>query len=104
MKIIARISDDKVLVEMSAREVARVSGRDYETNLVPERQPYGQRLDGLEVGTTYNVHDAWSRLREQESAAAKLEGVSKTLAALSDLVLQTKVAYTAATAPEGGAN
>jgi hypothetical protein len=100
VKIIAKISDNKVLVEMTHRELANVVGKDYENELVV-RGNY-TRTGGTEVGTEYKISDAWFRLRSQASAAMDLEGVSKTLSALSDLVLQTKVAYTNATKEEDG--
>jgi hypothetical protein len=71
--------------------------------LRPEIQGYGRRIEGTEVGTEYEVGAAWHRLRSQAEAAEKLEGVSKTLTALADLVTQTKVTYVNATLQEGGA-
>lgn len=102
MRIIATIYDEKVLVEMTHRELANVVGKDHERELVV-RGNY-TRTEGTEVGIEYAVSTAWNRLQEQAKAARELEGVSKTLAALADLVTQTKVAYTNATASaEGGA-
>ena len=85
---------------MTEREVANFSGLDYDHQL-GTATGYS-RKSGLEVGTEYNISQAWQRLRQQEDAAQKLENVSKTLTALADLVTQTKVAYTSATV-EGGA-
>lgn len=106
MKIVATISSERVLVEMSARELANVTGKDYESELRPREQPYGSHKDGLEVGTEYMVSPAWFRLMSQERASKELESVSKTLSALADLVTQTKVQLVNCTAEgsiEGGA-
>lgn len=101
MKIVGTIGTDNLLVAMTPRELARVSGLgSYEDALTPKERTYGRRLTGLEPGTEYEVGAAWDRLRNQAEAAAKLGGVSKTLSALADLVTQTKVAYTNATAAE----
>ena len=103
MKIIARIDGSRVLVEMTEREVAHVVGYNYEGQL-----PHTRNQDEAFLsGTVYQVSPVWHRLQDQAVAAEKLEGVSKTLAALSDLVLQTKVQYTNVLAEspkmEGGA-
>lgn len=104
MKIIARIDGDRILVEMTERELAHVAGRDFESQLRPQIQGYGKRIEGTEVGTEYDVAKAWFRLQAQAQAAEKLEGVSKTLTALAYLVTLTKVTFTNCTAEqEGGA-
>lgn len=104
MKIIARINGDKLLVEMTEREIANVAGYNSESQLPHAWKP----ADALNVGMQYEVSPAWNRLQQQAKAADQLEGVSKTLAALSDLVTQTKVQFTNATAEapktEGGAS
>lgn len=102
MRITARIDGDRLLVEMTERELANVAGKNFATELRPEIQGYGKRIEGTEVGTEYEVGAAWHRLRLQAEAAEKLEGVSKTLAALADLVTQTKVTFTNCTEKEGG--
>ncbi len=80
---------------MSEQEIANVIGKNTADELwIPT---YGRQITGFEVGTEYKVSDAWFRLREQAGASEKLKNVSKTLAALSDLVLQTEVQFTNAT-------
>lgn len=95
MKIVAKISNDRVLVEMTANELAKLNGKNYESQLVPHNPPYGQMLDGLEVGTTYDIAPAWDRLYKQQMIPEKLEAAATTLAALSELITQTKVQITA---------
>jgi hypothetical protein len=96
VKIIARINCDKLLVEMTEQEVANVTGKNDPGDLrIPT---YVRQITGFETGTEYKVSPAWDRLQRQAKAAEQLEGVSKTLAALSDLVTQTKVQFTNATA------
>lgn len=105
MKIIARIDSSRLLVEMTEREVANVSGYNREAQV-----PYaGHYNDAFRCGAEYQVSPAWDRLQQQAKAAEQLEDVSKTLSALSDLVTQTKVQFTNATAecapePAGGAS
>jgi hypothetical protein len=104
VKIIARISGDKLLVEMTQREIANVTGKHHSSELTIST--YGRHITGFETGTEYKVSPAWDRLQQQAKAAEQLEGVCKTLAALSDLVTQTKVQFTnctAATEANGGA-
>ena len=96
MKIIARINGDKLLVEMTEREIANVTGKN-EAEELGLRNLYGNPRTGFETGTEYKLSPAWDRLQQQEKAAEQLAGVSKTLAALSDLVTQTKVQFTNAT-------
>lgn len=97
MKILGTVGQHNLLVEMTPRELARVSGLgSYEDSLRPENR-YGGHRTGLEPGTVYEVGAAWDRLQEQAMAATKLEGVSKTLTALADLVMQTKVQFTQCT-------
>lgn len=107
MKIVATMGEGKVLVEMTHREIANVVGKRTEDGLEVHRRCASYHLTGLEVGTEYQVSPAWQRLEQQETVASQLEGVSRTLAALSDLVTQTKVQFTSATADapktEGGA-
>lgn len=98
MKIIARVNDNKLLVEMSEQEIANVIGKNTTGELrIPT---YGREITGFEVGTEYKVSEAWYRLRDQARASDQLKNVSKTLAALSDLVLQTEVQFTSSTAPQ----
>lgn len=94
MKIIARINENRLLVEMTEREIANLAGHNYERELQRSRG----ESDPFPTGREYQVHEAWGRLQQQAKAAEQLEGVSKTLAALSDLVTQTKVQFTNATA------
>lgn len=98
MKIIARIDSGKLLVEMTEREIAHVSGHNTESEMNTKRHG-----DPFMTGTEYAVSPAWRRLQEQATAADRLEGVSRTLTALADLVKQTKVQFTNCTAatPEG---
>lgn len=98
VKIIARVNYDKLLLEMSEQEIANVIGKNTPDELrVPT---YGMEITGFEVGMEYKVTEAWYRLRDQARAAEQLKNVSKTLAALSDLVLQTEVQFTSASAPQ----
>jgi len=106
VKIIARINGNKLLVEMTEREIANVAGRNRPDDLA-NPQTWGHQITGLETGTEYQLSPAWDRLQQQARAAEQLEGVSKTLAALSDLVTQTRVQFTNATATtetNGGAS
>jgi hypothetical protein len=96
VKIIARISEDELLVEMTEREIANVTGKNG-TEELAVRNPYGSSRTGFETGTEYKVSTAWDRLTAQAKAAKQLERVSKILDALSDLVTQTKVQFTNAT-------
>ena len=83
---------------MSEQEIANVIGKSTPGELrVPT---YGREITGFEVGTEYKVAEAWYRLRDQARASEQLKNVSKTLAALSDLVLQTEVQFTNATATQ----
>lgn len=97
MKIIARINTDKLLVEMTEREIANVAGHISERDLVNHQWEHKRDQEPLRVGAEYKVSPAWDRLQQQAKAAEQIEGVSKTLAALSDLVTQTKVQFTNAT-------
>lgn len=100
MKIIAHAAHGDVIVQMTDRELANIVGKDYESELAV-RGNY-TRLEGTEIGTEYQVSKAWNRLRSQSRAANELEGVSKTLSALADLVTQTKVTFTNCTAEQDG--
>ena len=89
---------------MTEREIANVVGH----NRVDDFPRSRWHDEVLRVGTEFQVSPAWDRLQQQARAAEQLEGVSKTLSALSDLVTQTRVQFKAATdecAPEpvGGA-
>ena len=101
MKVIATVADGVVLVQMTHRELARLTGRAYET----EMQDRLRREDAFRVGAEYNVNECWDRIQKQQEAAQKLDSVSKTLSALADLVKQTEGALVQATQPnaEGGA-
>ena len=99
MRIIAHAAHGDVIVQMNERELANVAGKDYESDLVVRGHT---RIEGTEIGTEYKVSEAWNRLRSQSRAAGELEGVSKTLSALADLVTQTKVAFTNCTVGQEG--
>lgn len=106
MKIIARISGDKLLVEMTEREIANVAGHISERDLANHQWERKRDQEPLRVGAEYKVSPAWDRLQQQAKAAEQLESVSRTLASLSNLVTQTKVQFTnctAATEGNGGA-
>jgi len=104
VKIIARIDSNRLIVEMTEREIANIAGYSYESQLPHVRRPE----EALRPGVEYKISPAWDRLRQQAEVSEKLVGVSKALAALSDLVTQTKVQFANATseAPkaEGGAS
>jgi hypothetical protein len=102
VKIIARISTDRLLVEMTEREIANVAGHISERHLAAHQWEHKRDQEPLRIGTEYKVSLAWDRLQQQAKAAEQLEGVSKTLAALSDLVTQTKVQFTNATVATEG--
>jgi len=86
MKIIAHIQPDTVvLVEMTVRELANIAGEDYESELAPSEK-YGLRLNGLEVGSVYEVSPVWRRLRKQEHIKDQLEGAAKSLESLASLI------------------
>jgi len=91
VKIIARVNCEKLLVEMTEDELARLAGC-YGVYDLPN-----DCSCCLEAGTTYPVSDIYLRLREQAEASQKLENVSKTLSALADLVTQTRAQFIAAT-------
>lgn len=91
MKIIATTGCG-ILVEMTPRELANITGRDYEEQL--ETRGQHTKSTGTEIGTTHEVSPAWKRLRRQEDVADKLEDVSKTLSLLAEIVTQTKVQFT----------
>ena len=99
MKIIARVNSDKLLVEMTEDELARLAGYYSQCHL-----PNDCSIR-FKAGTTYPVSEIYTRLNEQAQASQKLENVSKTLSALADLVTQTRAQFIAATeepAKEGG--
>jgi hypothetical protein len=103
VKIIAKVDDEVVLVQMSRRELARLAGYSYENCLVRENrvtEGYAFR-----IGAEYKIHETWDRLEAQAAASQKLNGISTTLTALADLVKQTEGALVQAVEikTEGGA-
>jgi hypothetical protein len=86
LKIVAHTNDHarshvkRVLVEMTAEELARLVGHygDYDLK--------GRCSSGLEVGTTYNVSDIYQIVRRQLEAANTLASAKKQLDALSSML------------------
>jgi hypothetical protein len=82
MKIVATIAENRILVEMSGRELANIVGKDYQDNL--ETGGYSRKT-GMEVGTQYNVSEIYNRLRKQKEAAATIEQGRKSALALAEM-------------------
>ncbi len=83
MRIVATITENRVLVEMSGRELANIVGKTYQDQLRPNGR-YNS-LTGLEVGTQYDVSTIYNRLRKQEDAAATIEQGRKSALALAEM-------------------
>jgi hypothetical protein len=83
MKIVATVGESRVLVEMTGRELANIVGKTYENQLSNDTRY--TRLNGLEVGTQYDVSTIYNRLRKQEDAAATIEQGRKAALALAEM-------------------
>lgn len=86
MKIIAKTgADDTFLVEMTAREIARMQGESYEISLPSHRRPA--------IGQTVNVHSAWEDLNKFRDAAGRLRQAAETLRAVAQISELASAAY-----------
>lgn len=104
MKIVAKVSGSKVLVEMTDRELAHIVGKNHEEQLETPRS-YAPSLTGLEVGTEYKVSDIYSRLRQQEQGVKQLSQAKANLLAVAALleVIEPAALIIGPTPEEGGA-
>jgi len=83
VKIVAKVSEDVVLVEMSANELSHICGFNYLSDL-RDSMPY--RRDHLSPGSIYHPTPAWRRLVQQQDASKQLQQAAQSLRALADLV------------------